>query len=106
MKLKENCKLLSLDDKAVIPIGDPHRPLSIGVCGHNACLTQNQETSLLALDHDFHICLIPSVLPKGDVPNNVTDSLFDGKGSVTLKDKITSAASCCRSYINSSEDLL
>ena len=30
--------MISVDDKAIVPVGDPNRPISTGVRGHNRSL--------------------------------------------------------------------
>ena len=54
--------LVSVDDKAVVPVGEPHCPVSTGVCGHNRSLVPLNGPQVQALDHDFHVNgIVPSV---------------------------------------------
>ena len=57
-----------MDDKAVVPVGDPGMPLSTGVIPHNRVLAPTEGHELAAMDHDFcinaalsHILKIPPV---------------------------------------------
>ena len=53
---------ISVDDKAVVPVGEPDCPISTRVRGHNCSLVSLDGPQLLALDHDFHAHgIIPSV---------------------------------------------
>ena len=69
--------LVSIDDKAIIPVGEPHGPVSAGVRGHNRSLVPFSGYQVQALYHDFHIHgIVPSVAFFVDVPENVSDSFF------------------------------
>ena len=51
-----------VDDKAIVPVGEPDCPVSTGVRGHNRSLVPLDGPTLLALDHDFHVHgSVPSV---------------------------------------------
>ena len=54
---------VSVDDKAIIPVGEPGLPLSTGMRGHNGSIVPLQaDQGPLALDHDFHVHgVVPSV---------------------------------------------
>jgi hypothetical protein len=85
--------MISVDDKAIVPIGEPHQPVSTGVRGHNRSLVVANLSTLKALDHDFHV----SVAFSPRIPSEARDSFFSGPVFVTLKDKvITCYASCNR----------
>ena len=76
--------LVSVDNKAIIPVGEPHCPVSTGVCGHNKSLVPLSGCQVQALDHDFHIYgIVPSVAFFIDVPENVSDYFFRGVPFVT-----------------------
>ena len=47
--------MVCMDDKAVVPIGDPGMPLSTGVRPHNRILAQTEGTELVTMGHDFCI---------------------------------------------------
>jgi hypothetical protein len=66
-----------MDDKAIVPIGEPGLPVSTGVRAHNASLVPTAGPELSALDHDFHVCgAIPSVAFKSVIPETATESFF------------------------------
>ena len=66
-----------VDDKAIIPFGEPERPLSLQMFEHVVELLHHE--TLGALDLDFHSCgLVPSVVPKSDAPDNVNYSFYKG----------------------------
>lgn len=44
----------SLDDKAIIPVGNPDQPVSTGVRSHHGGIVCN-DNKIVALDHDFHV---------------------------------------------------
>ncbi len=89
--------LVSVDDKAIIPIGEPHCPVSTGVRGHNRSLVPLNGPQVQALDHDFHINgIVPSVAFFVDVPDDVSDTFFRGIPFVTNKDKVTQPSSALR----------
>ncbi|XP_033730726.1 uncharacterized protein LOC117320173 [Pecten maximus] len=99
--LKEFCvryrgctTFICLDDKAVVPVGEPGVPISTGVRGHNKVMAPATDVSLVAADHDFHIAgLVPSVTLVTDIPKNPNDSFFQGHVYVTTKDKVFEASS-------------
>ena len=62
VKHQKYCLMISLDDKATVPVGEPEQPQSTGVRGHNQSLALVDGPALSALDHDFHLAgIIPSV---------------------------------------------
>lgn len=78
----------SLDDKAIVPIGNPGHPVSTGVRAHHGGLV-GTGGKIVALDHDFHLAgLVPSVCFQIEIPENSDDSFYDGTVFVTVKDKI------------------
>lgn len=44
-----------LDDKAIVPVGEPWRPVGAVNRAHNRGLVSSTGSRLLTLDHDFHI---------------------------------------------------
>ena len=91
------CQYISVDDKAIIPVGEPDGPVATGVRGHNGSLVSVDSPQLLALDHDFHAYgLVPSVAFFVTTPEQSCDSFFDGQAFVTLKDKVTQPSSALR----------
>ena len=70
VKHKSIVRMISVDDKAIIPIGEPGLPVSTGVRGHNRSLVSAGH-ELAALDHDFHVSgLVPSVALVVDLPDS------------------------------------
>ncbi len=96
VKFRDKTVFLSVDDKAVIPVGEPNNPISTGVRSHNKSIT-SVGTQLAASDHDFHIAgAVPSVDFLIDVPESVSDSFYQGSIHVTLKDKVFQASTPMR----------
>ncbi|XP_038063361.1 uncharacterized protein LOC119734068 [Patiria miniata] len=90
VKWKDHAVFLCLDDKAVVPVGEPHAPVSTGVRAHGKSLTSaDPERATKALDHDFHVCgLVPSVTFHADIPEGPRDSFYNGDVYVRIKNKI------------------
>lgn len=89
---KANTTLVCMDDKAIVPVGEPDKQISSGVRAHNKSLVPANR-SLEALDHDFHICgVVPSVCFFVNIPGSITDSFFNGEVEVVNKDKILQAS--------------
>jgi hypothetical protein len=85
---KSTCKLFFLDDKSIVPVGEPGVPISTGVRGHNKVLVP-MDTNLTACDHDFHVSgLVPSVALACETPSAPEESFFNGQVFVTVKDKV------------------
>ncbi|XP_046341796.2 uncharacterized protein LOC124122725 [Haliotis rufescens] len=97
VKLREHVDFFWLDDKAIVPIGEPGLPVSTGVRPHNASLSSTTASSLTALDHDYNVSgAIPSVALHCDIPHDASDSFFNGTAFVTVKDKVSSPSSAIR----------
>ena len=102
--LKEFCvqerdivNYISVDDKAIIPVGEPGLPVSSGVRGHNRSIVLADGPSPTALDHDFHVHgIVPSVSFAVRIPDSPKDSFYRGKVFVGLKDKVTQPSSALR----------
>ena len=47
--------MMSVDDKAIVPVGEPNFLVATGVRGHNRSLAAVDGPQNCALDHDFHI---------------------------------------------------
>ena len=73
--------LVSIDDQAIVPVGEPECPVSTGVWGHNCSLVPESGPTLLVFDHDFHVQVAFFI----EVPENAYDS-FVGQPFVTNKD--------------------
>jgi hypothetical protein len=90
---REEAVMICVDDKAIVPVGEPNCPISTGVRAHNKALVPSTAT-LSALDHDFHIHgAIPSVLFRVNIPESVNDSFYSGTVHVTVKDKVFTPSS-------------
>ena len=91
---KQYTLLLSVDDKAIVPVGEPGNPISSGVRGHHRALVPMGGPTLAALDHDFHLHgIVPSVALAIEIPDSHTDSFFTGQPFVSNKDKVTQPSS-------------
>ena len=94
---KSLVRMISVDDKAIIPVGEPRFPVSAGARGHNRSLMSVDGPQNCALDHDFHVHgIISSVSFIVDIPISAKDSFFQGKACVTLKDKVSQPSSALR----------
>ena len=51
----ETIIMVCVNDKAVVPVGDPGMPQSTGVRPHNRALAPTEGPELVAMDHDFCI---------------------------------------------------
>ena len=63
LKYHDHMLLVSVDDKSIIPVGEPSCPVSTGVRGHTRSLVPLNGPHLqAALYHDFHVHgIVPSV---------------------------------------------
>ena len=89
--------MISVDDKAIVPVGEPHLPVSTGVRGHHRSLVVSSSSTLRALDHDFHVAgIVPSVAFFPCIPSKACDSFFSGPVYITLKDKVLQPSGAMR----------
>ena len=87
---------MSVDDKAIVPVGEPNLPIAASSRSHNRSLVLSS-AQLKALDHDFHIHgIVPSVSFAVNIPESAEDSFYSGKPYVTLKDKVIQPSSALR----------
>ena len=94
VSLREHIIMLSLDDKAIIPVSEPDNPISNGVRGHHRSLVTVGGPTPAALDHDFHLFgIVPSVSLVIEIPDSPNDLFFTGQPLVSSKDKITQPSS-------------
>lgn len=71
VKWKDFSIFQSLDDKAIIPVGNPDQPVSTGVRSHHGGIVCN-DNKIVALDHDFHVAgIVPSVCFNVSVPESI-----------------------------------
>ena len=88
---------ISVDDKAIISVGEPGLPVSSSVRGHNRSIVLADGPSPSALDHDFHVHgIVPSVAFAVKIPISPKDSFYCGKAFVCVKDKVTQPSSALR----------
>ena len=77
-QMREYSSFQCMDDKAIIPLGEPGHPVSTGVRAHHGGLVGGC-MKVVALDHDFHVGgIIPSVCFMNDIPENPKDSFYNG----------------------------
>ena len=89
--------LVSVDDKAIIPVGEPNCHVCTGVRGHNRSLVPRSGSQLLALDHNFHVHgIIPLVSFFIEISENLSDSFYRGDPFVINKDKVSQPSSALR----------
>ena len=89
VKYRFDCIFVCLDDKAIVPIGEPEIQISTGVRAHNRAIAPASGPRLVAIDHDVHIGgLVPSVTLVTDIPMDANDSFYSGEVYVTTKDKV------------------
>ena len=96
VNFSQHVTLVSVDDKAIIPVGEPGAAVSTGVRGHYRSLVPSS-SFLGALDHDFHIHgVVPSVSLVISIPESPSDSFFTGQVYVGNKNKVTQPSSPLR----------
>lgn len=89
VKYREFAYMQCLDDKAIVPIGEPYRPVSTGVRAHHQGLTVTNSRGLLCLDHDYSVAgMVPSVCFQVSIPESSRDSFHSGTLHITVKDKV------------------
>ena len=97
VQYRNSTLLVSVDDKCIVPVGEPSCPVSTGVRGHNRSLLPVHGPQLQALDHDFHLHgIVPSVAFVIDLPEHESDTFFRGHAFVTSKDKVTQPSNALR----------
>lgn len=88
VKWRDHCLMQCMDDKAIVPVGEPHKPTPAVSRAHHRGLV-NTNSANLTTDHDYHICgIVPSVCLFVDIPDNSRGSFYHGDVHITLKDKI------------------
>ena len=98
--------LASVDDKAIIPVGEPSAAVSTDVRGHHRSLVPSS-SFLGALDHDFHTHgVVPSVSLLISIPESLLDSFFTGQVYVGNKNKVTQPSSPLRHSTGLSNTLI
>ena len=96
MCFADHVLLASIDDKTIVPVGEPGLPISTGVRGHNRSLVLSS-CFLSVLDHDFHIHgVVPSVCLMVQIHSHLWISFFSGQVYVVNKNKVTQPSSALR----------
>ena len=91
---KDIANYISVDDKAIIPVGEPGLPVFSGVRGHNCSIMLADVPSPATLDHDFHVHgIVSSVAFAVKIPDSPKDAFYHSKAFVALKDKVTQPSS-------------
>ena len=92
IQFKENCLLLSADDKAKVLVGEPNLAISTGTRGRRSITSSG--ITIAALDHDVNqkASITPSVLLDIDIPGCIEESFYRGQVTVTLKDSVFEAS--------------
>lgn len=94
IKYQDYACFISADDKHKVPIGEDV-PVSTGV--RNKKTLAPAEGEISAADHDFtKLSLTPSVTLFVDIPNNISESFYDGKVYVCYKDTVFQPSSALR----------
>ena len=97
--------LVSVDDKATVPVGEPGLPINTGVRGRRSLVPT--ESFVGALDHDFHLHgVVPSVALVISIPDSLRDSFHRGQVYVSNKNKVTQPSSALRHSAELSKTLL
>ena len=103
--LHRHVVLVSVDDKATVPVGEPGLPINTGVRGHRSLVLT--ESFVGALDHDFHLHgVVPSVALVISIPDSPRDSFHRGQVYVSNKNKVTQPSSALRHSAELSKTLL
>ncbi|PKY32786.1 hypothetical protein RhiirB3_451218 [Rhizophagus irregularis] len=85
---------ISADDKHKVPIGEDV-PVSMDVRNKKTLVPAEGEIS--ASDHDFtKLSLTPSVTLFVDIPNNISESFYNGKVYICYKDTVFQSSSALR----------
>ena len=69
---REHALLLWEDDKAIVPLGEPGKPVGTGVHSHNKSLASVEGPTVSALDHDHHVASRPLFSDQKYPTNQVT----------------------------------
>ena len=87
LKFRDYSGFICLDDKHRIKIGEPGFPVAAAERGRRVLVSM--EKSFQVGDHDFtKFSVIPSVILVLDIPHTISDSWYDGKVYVGVKDAV------------------
>jgi hypothetical protein len=94
IKYRDYACFISTDDKHKVPIGEDV-PVSTGV--RNKKTLAPAEGEITAADHDFtKLSLTPSITLFINIPNDISESFYDGKVYACFKDAIFQPSSTLR----------
>ena len=83
--MKDYCYFLCLDDKHRVKVGEPNFPVASAERGRQVLVRESE--NLLVGDHDFtKFSIIPSVTLMVNIPEEISDSWYDGQVYVGVKD--------------------
>lgn len=83
--MKDYCYFLCLDDKHRVKVGEPNFPVASAERGRQVLVHESE--NLLVGDHDFtKFSIIPSVTLMVNIPEQISDSWYDGQVYVGVKD--------------------
>ena len=95
VSIRDYCLFVSLDDKHRIKVGEPDYPVASAERGRRVIVRSG--TTFEVGDHDFtKYSIIPSVAFFIDVPENVSDSWYNGQVYVLLKEAAFEPSSAVR----------
>lgn len=98
VKWKDLSIFQSLDDKAIILVGNPDQTVSTGVRSQHGWIVCNDK--IVALVHDFHVAgIVSSVCYNVSIPESIHNSFYRGSVHVTVKDNIFEPSSPLRLLI-------
>ena len=84
-QVREHARFLCIDDKHRAKVGEPGFPVAAAERGRKVIVAH--DTSFEVGDHDFtKFSLIPSVVLRVDIPEDVSESWYHGQVTITLKD--------------------
>ena len=92
---KQYTLLLSVDDQAIVSVGEPGNPISSDVQGDHHTLVPMGGPTVTALDHDFQLHgIVLSLALAIEITDSHTDSFFfTGQLYVSNKDKVNQPSS-------------
>ena len=85
---KEVTTLVCVDDKALIPLGEPGVPLATTARAKSAVVISTEPMMSADHDTDAKVKVTPSTVLVADIPEKATDSFCRGQVVCTLKDTI------------------
>ena len=85
VKFRQQSAFICLDDKHWVSVGEPGYPVAAVDRGKRVIVARNRDS--LVADHDFtRFSLVPSVSLSTDIPEEISDSWYQGQVWITLKE--------------------